>query len=214
MRILLFTLLLTVMNNFGIGIVHGQENNSTIDAQTYYPLKIGSKWTYEGIGTTPDIVNTVSGTEAKEDKTFTKIDAEIIENNNTYSDVVLARCEDNFIFQGKSSGEKKLLFDFNAELNKRWTKRYETEESKIDIRTGRIVDFNMTVNVPAGTFDNCIVYEISDTSSQANERRSLVIYTYWLAPDVGIVKMSINIISGNGPVDSWVSNLRSYSIPE
>jgi hypothetical protein len=213
MRFLLVALLFTVMNSLGIGIVQAEEN-STFNAQTYYPLKIGSTWTYEGIGATPDIVNTVSGTEVKDDKTFTKIDAEIIENNNTYSDVILARCEDNFIFQGKSSGEKKLLFDFNAELNKRWTKRYETKESKIVIRTGRIVDFNMTVNVPAGTFDNCIVYEISDTSSQANVSSSLVIYTYWLAPDVGIVKMSINVIAGYAPVDSWIHNLSSYSIPD
>lgn len=107
------------------------------------------------------------------------------------------------------------MFDFNTEANQSWSKWYRLEDTTRKTRTGRVIDTSITVEVPAGIFEKCLVYEITDTTKKADEERTCVIYTYWVVPEIGIVKITVNI-DGNGlqPVLLWMHNLSSYSIPD
>lgn len=69
MRVLLTTLLFSVIWVFGIGTVKGQySNESNSGACIYYPLKTGAEWKLEGFGrTTPSLTFKILGTEKIED---------------------------------------------------------------------------------------------------------------------------------------------------
>jgi len=216
MHVLLITLLLSVIRVFGIGVVNGEEfNENDSRGCIYYPLKTGAEWKLKGIGTTPSISFKILGTEKIEDISYFKIESTMAVEEHSEKNTFYARCEENRIYWLKPPYEERLKFDFNTEPNQSWAKLYKPDSNLKGARTGRIIDTNMTVEVPAGVFEKCLVYEITETSQKTNERLHTIIYTYWMAPEIGIVKMSVNIGgSALAPIDLWINNLSTYSIPD
>ncbi|MFC1542029.1 tetratricopeptide repeat protein [Candidatus Latescibacterota bacterium] len=198
-----------------------QQNQSSVPASSvdkicdYYPLITGAEWNLDGIGTTPTITYKILGTEKIEDITYFKIESILTGKNSGANNTFYARCENNCVYWLEPPNKEQLIFDFNTGANQRWHKSYQLEDSTRKTRTGRVIDTNITIEVPAGIFEKCLVYEITDTTQKADERLKSVIYTFWLAPEIGIVKITSNIGANSlMPVDLWINNLSTYSIPD
>ncbi|MBN1294221.1 MAG: hypothetical protein JXB48_20465 [Candidatus Latescibacteria bacterium] len=178
----------------------------------YYPLSKGSEWELKGYGTTPNITIRVVGTEKINNKVYTKIEKKYTNEQSGQNVIIYVRCEGNRVYRFMPPYDELLLFDFNIDINQSWIRTISYDDGSMGKRTGRIIDRNMSVNVPAGEFDRCIVYDITETRKTDDSINSST-YTFWLAPDVGVVKMAVTI-SGNAisPVDFWVNDLSSYTV--
>ncbi|MFC1552323.1 hypothetical protein ACFL6P_07120 [Candidatus Latescibacterota bacterium] len=187
------------------------ESENTVN---YYPLKTGAEWTLEGVETTPTITNKILDTEMIEDRAYSKIETSHVFNDDAQSAIIFERIEGSRVYRLNPPEKEELLFDFSIGVNQKWKKTYDRVNKARIIRTGRVIDFDMTVNVPAGIFEKCIVYEITDTTIKTDEITYSVIYTYWLAPDIGIVKQSLYVTNGGVILDTWINNLTAYTNPE
>jgi len=189
---------------------------SPVSAQThpdYYPLPQGAEWTLKGQGTSPDITWKVVGTESISGRDYVKIEDIYDEGENDRQPVIkYARCDGGRIYWLVPPGEEVLMFDLDAVINEWWTETVTHPDGSKGIRTGGIIDWNMTVNTPAGSFDNCIVCNLIETR-ETDHGITTTPYTFWLAPGVGIVKMTLTINSGLFSIDSWVNDLSEYTLP-
>ena len=184
------------------------------ESSRYYPLKTGAEWKLEGVGTTPEISFKIVGKKEINGTVYFEIlQTHVYDKEQQIT--IYARFQNNQVYWLIPPLEERLIFDFYYPLNHGPTLPYISDDATVETRTGRIIDTGMTVEVPAGKFENCLVYEVTDTSRKIDEPLNIVVYTYWLAPDIGIVKLSVNnIASASAPVDQWLNNLSSYSIPE
>ncbi|MBT4484965.1 MAG: hypothetical protein HOC71_14950 [Candidatus Latescibacteria bacterium] len=186
--------------------------SSFVSAQShpdYYPLKISSEWKLSGYGTTPTITDKILGIEKINNIQYARI-----ERTNGEQEVIFyARCEENRVYKLEPPQKEELIFDFNTEINQSWITSINYDDGTKGKRTGRIIGKDMTVKVPAGVFDGCIVYDITDTR-KTEDGIQAVSYTYWLAPEIGVVKISVNVYHNSlAPGDMWVNDLSSYYIP-
>lgn len=181
----------------------------------YYPLKSGSEWTLTGYGTTPTMTRKVVGTEIIDGIEYAKIETFTRDKNDPEGQKLIAymRCDENKIYMHNPPKKEELEFDFNSKISEAWITSIAYSNGAEGKRTGRIIGKDMTVTVPAGVFEGCIVYEITE-GAKSEDMVPYVVHTYWLAPDVGIVKMSVNFGGSIAPIDLWVNDLTSFHISD
>jgi hypothetical protein len=185
----------------------------------YYPLKTGSEWILKGYGANPTITSTVIGTERINGVLYTVIEGkaveEIGEQIGEQNVVYYERCEDNRVYRLKpNENEEHMMFDFNCDITQHWHTSYTSHDGSLIHIVGRPIGKEITVNVPAGEFENCIVFEVTDTRKKDGKIHAQH-NTFWYAPRVGLVKMTFNLGGGSAlvPVDFWVNDLTHYHIP-
>ena len=154
----------------------------------------------------------IIGTETLNGKSYFKIEnTRIIENQGEETTVLYERISDNIVYLFNDSGEKP-LFNFNLKPFEPWQVYRTTEEWGISTRTITIVADGVTVEVPAGRFDNCLVYEMTNYSFLENKFQRNV-STYWMAPDIGTVKMIYNLWDNGLELATWYQELSIYNKP-
>jgi len=226
-------------------------NGIVLSAENYLPLKVGATWTYTSAGIeggeeyTREYTSTIAGTTIKDNKTY------FIMFDDDSQDSSYMRIEDNVLYNilpfeeneakavvkraGILSAAKRAFteqfpsgevpfFNFNKEAGQTWeifsySDSGEGYSSTFDM-TGKFIGTE-TVTVPAGTFTNCVKYEINmgnmysstgEGFSESHEWRNIM--TFWLAPGVGPVKIIEELSEDNEEMDSSTDKLISYSIPE
>lgn len=230
----------------------GSGSGSGVSATAYLPLKTGSTYAYRetntyGDVTEPDIYNltsTVGTTVSKNGKTYTMMTDAYdgwtdttyvrIANNIVYA---LETFYDMYIKQAAKAGVTvpKLaddytsvevpMINFDANTWTIYTNSDTNEYGTFSISwTGRYVG-RESVTVPAGTFANCVVFELTMedessysyggfTYSSTGEDKMKI----WCAQGVGWVKTHsvYSFDDGSGQVhgsDVMTTELTSYSIP-
>lgn len=82
----------------------------------------------------------------------------------------------------------RLLWDFPLQVGKEWTV-FETETSSVRRVVRRVIDANVPVTVPAGSYDNAyLVEEAIIDSSELSQLQLDTPAKYWVVPNVGVVK--------------------------
>ncbi len=248
---LLTTLVVSCIFDGDSGDDEKKETGNELSAETYLPLKVGVTWTYTSTGTeegeeyTHEYTSTITGTTIKDNKTyfvmFDDDDQESmymrIENNILYNILSFEENEAKAVVKraGILSAAKTAFteqipsgevpfFNFNKEAGQTWemfsySDSGEGYSSTFDM-TGKFIGTE-TVTVSAGTFTNCVKYEINmrnmysytiEDVSKSYEWRNTM--TFWLAPGVGPVKIIEELSEDNEVMDSSTDELISYSIPE
>ena len=209
------------------------------NAAEYFPIAQGGSWTFEetevesGEPTTTDTITlSYIGTETVAGKTYMVLE-ESSEDDNLYF-----RIENNIIYMyeydldlpdfenpGKAAAlartedEEIPWMDFNQSAGGTWSmfdfsEQYEGVSFIISMK-GKYVGTE-TVTVPAGTYQNCMKFEMTIQSgySYAGEEQSETnTSTFWFAKNVGPVKI-VDTNRENGVLyETTTSVLKSYSKP-
>ena len=104
------------------------------------------------------------------------------------------------------------MFDLGSGIKDYHLETYYNSDGSEGRRGIWIVDKDMTVTVPAGTFDDCIMCQVTESANNG-DTGSNIVYSYWFAPHVGMVKMTtIIMVGGSSPIDIWVNELASYTV--
>jgi hypothetical protein len=157
-------------------------NENPITSSVFVFFKIGASWiydTYDSDAGTPHISQsfTINNINAQNYATVTWNIA------NIYS-ITQEWFADNTKFSMLcSQGNAKMLVlcDANPNIGETWTETW-TDSSGVTTDSCKIIALNETVNVPAGTFTNCI--KILQTTS-----KDPVYYKYiWFNFNVGVIK--------------------------
>ena len=196
------------------GSIYGDDTDSDkiFSANVYYPLAVGADKFFAGKLTNFSISEKIIGTETLSGKSYFKIEnTRIIENQGEETTILYERISDNKVYLYNDSGEKP-LFDFNLKPFEPWEAYRTNEDWGISTRTITIVAEGVTVEVPAGIFDNCIVYEMTNYSFLENKFQRNV-STYWMAPNIGTVKMIYNLWDNGLELATWYQELSTYNKP-
>jgi len=189
------------------------DSDKIFSANIYYPLAVGADKFFAGKLTNFSISEKIIGTETLNGKSYFKIEnTRIIENQGEETTVLYERISDNIVYLMRSSGKEEPLFNFNLKPFEPWQVYHTTEDWGISTRTITIVAEGVTVEVPAGRFDNCIVYEMTNYSFLGSEFQRNI-STYWMAPDIGVVKRIININHNGLELANWLHELSTYNKP-
>jgi len=162
-----FLLLFVSMAISGTGSIYGDDTDSDkmFSANFYYPLLVGADKFFAGKLTNFSISEKIIGTETLNGKSYFKIEStRIMENQGEETTVMYERISDNIVYLMRSSGKEEPLFNFNLKPFEPWQAYHTTEDWGISTRTITIVADGVTVEVPAGRFDNCLVCEMTNYS--------------------------------------------------
>ena len=210
--------LLSLFRICGTGFVNAEDFSENVsDASLHYPLKTGAEWNFEGTGTSPSISFNIVATEKINDKLYSKIEQSLrVVGQEEQKNIqpIFARYEDNRVYWLIPPREEHLMFDFTTQLNQSWTDFQKINNDEKAVTIGRIVGTDITVKVPAGVFEGCLVYEITSSTIRTDDRSTMIYSTYWIAPEIGIIKITHNICSDNLPIDHWINELSNYYIPK
>ena len=212
-----FLLLFVSIVISGTGRIYGEETDSDkiFSANVYYPLAVGADKFFAGKLTNFSISEKIIGTETLNGTSYYTIEnTRIIEDQGEETSILYERISDNIVYLMRSSGKEEPLFNFNLKPFEPWQAYRINEDWGISARTLTIVAEGVTVEVPAGRFDNCIVYEMTNYSLLENENKfQRNVSTYWMAPDIGVVKMIININHNGLELANWLHELSTYNKP-
>ncbi|MFC1539230.1 hypothetical protein ACFL6H_07395 [Candidatus Latescibacterota bacterium] len=191
-------------------ITKNETSNET--AEKYYPLKIGSRWTYEATVSKPE-VNDTTYTDIYE------ITESVIHNELSYyverreiggvgEIIIYFRTAENILYGVDITNEREELsyLNFDLSIGDSWYPTATVFEETFD----GIVE----MKVPAGTFSNCIKFRAEGYVLYNDIILKNEIKEYY-APNVGRVKSILIKTDMNGNiVSSEITNLISYAIPE
>ena len=212
-KILLLLFVSMVISGTGSFYGDDTDNNKIFSANVYYPLAVGADKFFAGKLTNFSISEKIIGTETLNGKSYFKIEnTRIMENQGEETTVMYERVSDNIVYLMRSSGKEEPLFNFNLKPFEPWQAYRTTEDWGISTRTVTIVADGVTVEVPAGRFDNCLVYEMTNYSFLENKFQRNV-STYWMAPDIGVVKMIYNLWDNGLELATWYEELSTYNKP-
>ena len=204
----------------GTGSIYGDDTDSDkiFSADVYYPLAVGAEKFFIGKSTNYSILEKIIGIETLNGKSYFRIENLRMTKNQgkeppvlRETSVLYERISDNSVYSYNDSGEK-LLFNFNLKPFEPWEAYRINEDWGISTRTITIVAQGVTVEVPAGKFDNCLVYEMTHYSFLEN-KFGRNIWTFWVAPNIGIVKRIININDNGLELANWLEELGNYTMP-
>ena len=218
------------------------DSGDRLRAERYFPLKENTSWTYRdtyGDGSEGTSTLTITGKTTQEGHEYAVFSVEEaraenyfrIENNVVYvymGDTAALPVPDNSPRRraalpafGMSAGEHEWpYFDFSAKNGDTWDIYRETLNL-----TGAVTDVVITgklttgaVEVESGSYEDCAIFTITTVkkttytdSRPAREEKNTV--TWWLAPDIGLVKQSQEIRTGDNPPEIIESELLYYSVP-
>ena len=214
----------------------GSGSGSTAKAAEYLPLQVGVTWKWESTDSDDysyGSTETITGTTSLGGREYYVISDD--DGDDTYirlaNDIVYMYMEEEWAEKAHARGatfETKdvPMFDFNKSAGKTWsiysdTQSEEGYSSTVKI-TGKYVGLK-SVTVPAGTFSNCAVFEITMES----QYKSTYIYetytgtytsvsTHYFAKGIGPVKIAsndIDISNGEKYEYSDTQECTYYSIP-
>jgi hypothetical protein len=161
----------------------------------YYPLKPGTKWTYEldpGNGQKLQVTNQISKIESIDGVALARLETVI--NGMVAATEHLASTPEG-VFRHRSNGIEitppVCIFKYPWKEGDSWeaTPRIGPQQLKMSVRTGRKEE----VSLPAGKYTAVTVLVDSDVNG------TKIKATCWHAPDVGIVKQHTEI--GNAKVE-------------
>ena len=196
------------------------EKKSQFSAELYEPLKIGITREYEvSWGQNDQYVlydkYMIIGTKTINKKTY--YIQKYFKNYNSiyaYNYIDYIRISNNILCwgggsfdEGDSYPEKELpLENFNVSIGETW----EIDKSEDYKEIGRILGIE-TIEVPAGVFENCLKLEtIYIRTGDYITKRT---WTSWLAPGVGLAKITETLLEDGVLTGEETSELISYYIP-
>jgi hypothetical protein len=220
---------LTLILIFAGCTIFGEDDNGKVtplySGEKYFPLKIGSAWTYrhtdmDSLGNQQifNFTNSVIGTVSRTNKTYTII------FDSVKGDSLLARLDGNVLYvlrqvgasQGNVLSEVPFI-DFDVKVGQSWviySQTYSIQGFTIsqDIR-GNFID----VETVFGTFTDCLRYRITDTTSitsSTSTSSTTTLEDIWLAPNAGKVKLTNEYRENNILRKSFLEEIISYTIPK
>lgn len=196
---LLSAVLLLICLTF-LGTACNNKNTDKLTARAFFPTSIGSSWKYQGSGNeyaafTREVVFASSNrVQMKENNGGTMTDT-VYEITDTQVKEIYFKPEsyekENYLEQ--TANRNKILLKLPLERGQTW----EDAENEWEV-----VSENISVDTPAGKFDNCIKIKISPQPSQS----TATTYEYY-KQGIGMVKREF--ISGNQTISS---TLEEYKI--
>ncbi len=224
----LIALILIVLMAFVFGCVFGEDDKddtgTSINAEDYIPLKKGNTWTWNDTDN-----NGVSSTSVEVLIDPTTIDGKTYwVMNDSDVDTMYIRIANNIVYMYinvEPINREVPVFDFNKSPGDTWTTFSETitDQGNSGTITQTVKYIGLKdVTVPAGSFSDCVVFEITTESEYSfivnNITHNVMfteITTIYLAKGVGPVK-DINVITdergGEKSEYSVTSELKSYNI--
>lgn len=200
------------------------ENSAEASIGDYWPTAINNQWVLDqnGMESTMKIIssekvnndiyfkfNQLAGTSEEIEATASASIKKVKGDYYIKVDEVNYNSEE---FTGKMTGYEYILFKDYLEVNKNWTGSYSQETSfnipnfptvKMNVNyTGTILEKGATATIKNVTYKNVIKFKFHQ-EAKTNGQSSSFDTEYWVAKDVGVIKM----ISG-----SAVSELVSYSL--
>ncbi|WP_103029997.1 hypothetical protein [Salinibacter altiplanensis] len=148
------------------------------------PLTIGNEWTYSTSDEETETLvlekdTTINGTKytlgTETDSRFDFEDPEIYRYDDTGLRKVFRDGDLQFYFLYPDDDEGTLT-----------DSSYVISKSQSVVWRGRLEEENMTVETPAGTFENVLKYRVTQEDADTGELTAL--REFWFEPDVGIVK--------------------------
>lgn len=221
-----------------VGTSTGGNNGDSGNASVYLPLKLGATWTfdstenYDGNIETSTYVESIVGSQVYNGKTYWMRE----DNYPEWADTTLVRIDGNIAYSFFGGGEQFFkraktvsrmnsavfvtgvevpIMKFGLSAGQSWT-IYDSGATQYGsfVMTGKYIGTE-TVQVTAGTFQNCLKYEITVTSSYTVESETYTntdVSLQWFAPNVGMVKSTD---SNQSEYYSYTGTdtLKSYNIP-
>lgn len=221
------TLLLGLLVSFLFTACTNEPSDDSSDDQnsTYWPTKVDNNWVFasDGEETTMKIIgiDEIDGSKYyKFDQMIggsSSIDAQSsvwIKKNN--GDYYIKMGEINFDYSGytgKMTGYQFVFFKDYLEVNQTWdgtysnTTSYNIPDFPSIITTvnysGKILERDSSLTVNGTTYKDVIKFSLTLNASIAGQASSETIVTYWIAKNVGIIKMDSN---------GHISELKSFVI--
>ena len=200
-------------------------------ADTYLPYMIGATWSYEA---TESIdrdkyifteVETVVGTNSYGGENYWLIEEKInYEKGFSSRDRInerFVRIDGNTVCQFLSlSIDPMPILKFGLSSGQTWIVNESNESSSYSwLSTGKYLGIE-TVQVPAGTFQNCAKFRFDSAATGTTGWSQTSISMEWYAPKVGLVKKTDVMVTNTGKeyaenhTDTVTAALTSYSIPK
>lgn len=160
----------------------------SIHVQNYFPMAVGSRWSYEGEAfvTTVTLEITVrsqvnqGGDEVRWNVTRVFDSPSIPSTTDTFSYYIVKG--DEVFFNDASLGADYLVLSMPLWADKTW-------DADDNIATGSVEE-KKDRGTDAGIFSNCMHIELQDLAGGQEDR------TVWVAPDVGIIVQSLEVTLG------------------
>ena len=225
----LISLMLILLMAFVFGCVFDKDDDeddtgTSINAEDYIPLKQGNTWTWNNTdnnGVSSTSLEVMTGTTTIDGKTYWII-------NDSDVETIYVRIENNIIYvyiDVEPFNREVPLFDFNKSPGDTWItftdSKTEQGHSYSLNQTGKYIGLK-DVTVPAGSFSDCVVFEITTNSEYSTivdnntyTTTHTEISTMYFAKGVGTVKDIIVITEESGgekSESSETSELKSYNI--
>lgn len=191
----------------------------------YWPTAVGNQWKLDQNG--KESVMKITSSEKIKGDTYFSFDQFSLAQEGGYGSAITSIKKvkgdyyikvDDIVYNttgitGKTSGYEFIFFKDYLDVNETWKGSYTQETSfdfpgapviKLNINyTGTILEKDATANINKITFKNVIKFKLVLEAKMEGEKPSSVSVEYWIAKDVGIVKM----VSGGS-----VAELISYSL--
>lgn len=154
--------------------------------EDYFPLHLGSRWTYQ-------IHSHITKSDLKFERKI------IRKQGRTFFDN--ANGQYHYDTYGVREGLRYLL-KYPLQVGNRWLSVVGVTE----VERYQIVSTKRTVQVPAGTYTNCIVVSSQKKVGRQDTLESL----FYFAPQIGFVKIAIALERNGQKIPQWTYELLSF----
>jgi len=174
----------------------------------YWPVTVGNIWNYQQVTnvTAPDTTITFTDTMKVEVTKETTLDNntavfEVIQSSGTYADTSYWQKTDEYLFwyDNKADTEPDTTLVFPIEEGNSWNIHKDSSYTETMHVIGK-----ESVTVPAGTYDDC--WKGMDIRSHGTIAETAY---FWLAPDIGWVKMTSTQADSNGTATTNIELLNA-----
>ena len=168
-------------------------------AEDYFPLDTGSSWIFE---------RTIDGGEPYK-HTISVTGIETVNGiiyslmSSGYPGYFNAFCCENNTVNTYTEDEDKVYLKFGVDKGSKWA--ITTIRGKVLSAT--FIDIE-TVSVPAGTFDDCLHFELNLPQGETSYETT----DLWYARDVGLVKAEKVVVSMGEVMETQTDELKDYEI--
>ncbi|MBT4483799.1 MAG: hypothetical protein HOC71_09000 [Candidatus Latescibacteria bacterium] len=166
-------------------------------ADDYFPLGTGSSWIYERTtdgGEPYEHSVSVTGTEAVYGITYSLMSSGYPGYYSSY------RIENNTVYTHSENEEKEYL-RFGVVKGSEWV----IDSIRENVFTGTFLDIE-TVEVPAGTFEDCLHFEVNLPLGDISYEKT----DLWFARDVGLVRAEKVVVSMSEVIETITDALKNY----
>lgn len=158
----------------------------TILVAKLFPLNVGRSWTYQRFSSSPDLAEP----KVWKNEVLSEQDGRFVVSEKNIESVYGYDKQGIFkeIGSGKMKGVEYLLRGPIRKGNQ-WSSKTRANAdgvSRVDRQVYTITATNMRVDVPAGSFENCV--ELTVTEMLEGNQEMPVVSRVYFAPDVGIIK--------------------------